>query len=166
MQPGQQFILIDQANGRQQIVQMPTEMSGQVQQAQSVPQTRIIQQNPETQQQPAKKVRRIEHQENNTMRGNFLWKWLTRYVYFVPISYLWGPRLAVIFQGLRFYKIYIITLVLKSSNDNTKSNPVFTEIGKYSAEDFKMCTTKVSRYKLETPKENMIRFPKAFQHFF
>ena len=72
MQPGQQFILIDQANGRQQIVQMPTEVSGQVQQAQSVPQTRIIQQNPETQQQPAKKVRRIEHQENNTMRGNFL----------------------------------------------------------------------------------------------
>ena len=69
VQPGQQFILIDQANGRQQLVQMPAEMSGQVQQ--SVPQTRIIQQNSESQPQPAKKVRRIEHSENSTMRGKF-----------------------------------------------------------------------------------------------
>jgi len=103
VQPGQQFILIDQANGRQQIVQMPSEMTGQVQQA-PVSQTRIIQQSSEQQQQhqPAKKVRRIEHQDNTSMR------------------------------------------VLKSTNtnENTKSNPIFTEIGKYSAEDFKMCTTK------------------------
>ena len=71
VQPGQQFILIDQANGRQQIVQMPSEMTGQVQQA-PVSQTRIIQQSSEQQQQhqPAKKVRRIEHQDNTSMRGS------------------------------------------------------------------------------------------------
>ena len=33
--------------------------------------------------------------------------------------------------------------VLESNDDNTSS--VFTEIGKYSAEDFEMCTTKVSQ---------------------
>ena len=73
VQPGQQFILIDQANGRQQIVQMPSEMTGQVQQA-HVSQTRIIQQPSEQQQQqhqPAKKVRRIEHQDNTSMRGSW-----------------------------------------------------------------------------------------------
>ena len=73
VQPGQQFILIDQANGRQQIVQMPSEMTGQVQQA-PVSQTRIIQQPSEQQQQqhqPAKKVRRIEHQDNTSMRGSW-----------------------------------------------------------------------------------------------
>lgn len=37
-------------------------------------------------------------------------------------------------------------LVLKTNNtqENSKSNPVMNEIGKYSAEDFNMCTTKVS----------------------
>ena len=56
---------------------MPSEMTGQVQQTQAVSQTRIIQQSQNDQQQqhqqqqhqPAKKVRRIEHQENSSMRG-------------------------------------------------------------------------------------------------
>ena len=36
--------------------------------------------------------------------------------------------------------------MLKTNNtqENSKTNPVMNEIGKYSAEDFNMCTTKVS----------------------